>query len=170
MIPPLSDGVVALRRWELSDAPILAAAWNDVDVIAGSDPPNDRSESAAVSWIEGARLREESGIAIDLVAAGHIDGRAMGEVGISAIDNVRKAALIGWWVSADHRGHHVATRAVQLLADWLLDSGPLDHLLAEIDPANKASAKVAGNAGFRILRDPDGSHPTVFVRDRGQSR
>jgi len=170
MIPALGDGVISLRRWEVNDAPVLVAAWNDVDVIAGSDPPIDRSDRAAISWIEGSRLREESGIAIDLVAAGHADDRAMGEVGISAIDEARKAALIGWWVSKDHRGHHVATRSVRLFADWLLDSGPLDHLLAEIDPTNAASVKVACNAEFRLLRESDGSRPSVFVRDRRQSR
>jgi len=170
MIPALGDGVIVLRRWELSDAPVLVAAWNDVDVAAGSVPPDDRSESAAIAWIEGTRLREEAAIAIDLVAANHADNLAVGEVGISSIDQARGAALIGWWVSAGHRRNRVATRSVRLFADWLLDSGPLDHLLAEIDPGNVASARVALNSGFRLLRDSDGTRPSVFIRDRGQSQ
>jgi len=166
----MTDHVVTLRRWELGDAESLVAAWADPEVVAGSTPPSDAGLDAATTWIEGAGEREAANVAVDLVITDPGDDHVMGEVGISSIDDVRRAAMIGWWVAADDRGRHVASCAVGMFADWMLHEGPLDHLMAEIAPGNQASIRVAMNAGFRLLRESDGNHPSVFVRDRVESR
>ncbi len=170
MFPDMTDRVVVLRRWHVGDAASLTAAWADPGVAAGSAPPADRGLDAATAWIEGARVREQASLAVDIVMADPVDDHVMGEVGISSIDEVRRAALIGWWVSADDRGRHVASTAVRMFADWMLDAGPLDHLVAEILPTNEPSIRVALNAGFRLLRPSEGSRPLVFARGRSDSR
>ncbi len=170
MFPDMSDRMVVLRRWHPGDAASLVAAWSDPGVTAGSTRPADRGLEAATAWIEGAREREEAGVAVDIVMADPSDDHVMGEVGISSIDDGRRAALIGWWVSADDRGRHVASRGVRMFADWMLGAGPLDHLLAEIAPNNEPSIRVALNAGFRLLRPSEGSRALVFARGRSDSR
>ncbi|WP_426245254.1 NUDIX hydrolase [Nocardioides sp. LHG3406-4] len=61
---------------------------------------------------------------------------------------------LSWRLSADHRGHGYATRAVRVLADWALtdrEQGGLGLLRVEarVDPRNEASLRVATRSGLR---------------------
>ncbi len=162
--PPNLIGVaVMVRPWNVDDAPALAEAWSNPDIAAGSTPPGDRSVEAARRWIEGAKLRARTQLAMDLVASDPHDDRVMGEVGISRIDPVRRAALIGWWVAKDERRRGVASEAVALTTAWLLNEGGFGALMAEIDDANEASRSVAANAGFIEIRPASDDRPAVFV-------
>lgn len=164
LIPPvLRSGRVVVRPWRIEDAPVLAAAWSDPEVIAGSDPPLDRSLAAATSWIRGVEARADQDVAVDMAIADPMTGRAMGEVGISQVERERRAALVGWWVGRPDRGRHVATDGVGLFVDWLLGPGRLNHVLAEIAAGNPASVRVALNTGFRLLRAVEGDRPAVFA-------
>ena len=165
MADPNPDGGVSLRPWRAADATELVAAWNDPDVQAGSNPPPDRSLAAARRWIDGCAVREDRLLAIDRVI--DVDGRCVGEVGISDIDDRRGAALIGWWVGADHRGHGYAAAGVAEMASWLLDPAHragIRALVAQIGVANSASVRVAERAGFSLLRAGDEDHHHVYVR------
>ena len=167
LLPPLLIGsTVTVRPWESKDAAALSMAWSDPDVIAGSDPPDDRSVGAAQKWIEGAQLRAEMLLAVDVVIAAPEDDRLMGEVGLSQIDLVRKAGMIGWWVAKEDRGRHVGTDGVSILADWALQPGRLRNLIAEIAPQNRASKRVAENAGFRPAGPVASRGTEIFVRSR----
>jgi len=159
----LRSGSVVVRPWQLDDAPVLAAAWSDPDVIVGSHPPLDRSVAAATSWIRGVEARADQGIAIDMAIADPTTGRVMGEVGISQVERQRRVALVGWWVGRPDRGRHVATDGVGLFVDWLLGPERLHHVLAEIAAGNPASVRVALNTGFRLLRSAEGDRPAVFA-------
>ena len=105
MIPPLpgasdlADDVVRLRPWRLSDAPALAAAWQDVEIAARLPVPGDRDRTAASRWIEGWEARRRAGSALDLVICESPDDDVCGEIGISRIDMRTRAALIGWWLA-----------------------------------------------------------------------
>ncbi len=161
--PKLIGADVIMRPWAVDDAPALAEAWSDPDIAAGSNPPADRSVESARGWIEGAGLRTGAQLAMDLAASDPNDGRVLGEVGISRVDPVRRAALIGWWVAKDERQRGIASEAVSLVATWLLDEGGFEALLAEIDDANEASKRVAAKAGFIEIRPPSYDQPAVFV-------
>lgn len=162
--PPVLVGEkVILRPWHPDDAPALATAWSDPVIAASSKPPIDRSVEAAGRWIADAAPRAAAAVALDLVIADPVDARVMGEVGISRIDQARRAALIGWWVSEAERGRHIATDAVDLVARWLLDRGGFRALLAEIGPANEASLRVARRAGFVELQPSNDGQPAIFV-------
>ena len=39
----MAEAAVSLRPWRRGDAAALAAAWADPDIVAGSQPPEDRS-------------------------------------------------------------------------------------------------------------------------------
>jgi len=159
-----------VRPWRLDDASVLATAWSDPDVIIGSSPPTDRSVEAAASWISGAEARADDGIALDVAIVDPDTDRVMGEVGVSRFEPHRRAAVVGWWVGSADRGRHVATNAVGLFVEWLLEPGRLNHVLAEISAGNEASTRVAENAGFRLLRAADAGRAAVFVRDSRAKR
>jgi len=118
--------------------------------------------AAARRWIAGASARAAAGHALDLVI--DQDGVCVGEVGVAHLDRRRRAALMGWWVAAGHRGQGLATTAVRTLADWLLGPGGLTAVVAEIDHGNHPSQRTALHAGFVTLRSGGADHPTVLVR------
>ncbi|MEM8708241.1 MAG: GNAT family N-acetyltransferase [Actinomycetota bacterium] len=149
-----------LRPWHVDDAPALVAAWHDPDVMVGSTPPEDRSLEAARGWIEGVGVREQRLLAVDRVI--DVGGVAVGEVGLSDIDQRRGAALIGWWVGADHRGRGFATAGVRAMVDLATQFG-VQALVAQIGADNAASIVVAERAGFTLLRSGGEAEPHVFV-------
>jgi RimJ/RimL family protein N-acetyltransferase len=159
VIPPLpgpsdlADDVVRLRPWKLSDAPALAAAWQDVEIAARLPVPGDRDRTAATRWIEGWEPRRRAGSALDLVICESPDDDVCGEIGLSRIDMRTRAALIGWWLADGSRGRGLASRAVLVMAQWALGSGWLDALVAEIDADNERSLRLATRCGFVQVRD-----------------
>lgn len=57
---------------------------------------------------------------------------------------------IGYWVSAAHRRHGLATEAVTSLSRWTFAANPLlERLSLYTLPGNEPSQKVAERAGFR---------------------
>jgi RimJ/RimL family protein N-acetyltransferase len=161
--PPLADGAVRLRPWGeggADDAAALAAAWADPEVQrwAAVPPAPRRSVRHAARWIAHEPERRRQGRALDLVispaSAASAEGLAvLGEVGLAPINWDIMTAYIGWWVAAPARGSGVAARAVGLLADWARQELEL-YVLAEIDPANLASLRVAERAGVEVIGPP----------------
>jgi RimJ/RimL family protein N-acetyltransferase len=145
---PLTDGVVALRRWEIGDVPAL------VDAIDG-DPeitsfleliPQPYGEDEARMWVEAAAVmwRDQSASPFAVLAG---DG-VVGGAGINWIDRGDSVGDIGYWLQRDARGRGYTTRAVRLLARWAFDVG-CERLQIRADTENEASMRVAERAGFQ---------------------
>jgi len=157
--PPLADTVVRLRAWGINDvradAEALAAAWADPDVQRWSPVPgpHHRDVRHAARWIAHEATRRRTGVAIDLVIspAHPDDDTVLGEVGLAPIDWEAMIADVGWWVAAGARGRGIATRAVTLLAGWTRTELGL-RPVARVDPANRASVRVAERAGVELRR------------------
>ncbi len=154
--PPLADHVIRLRPWGTQDAPALAAAWADPDIQRWSagPAPDRRSARHAAHWISHEAGRRRAGLAIDLVIspADPHDDSVLGEVGLAPIDWEAMTADIGWWIAADARRQGLATRAVTLLAGWAVTHLGLTPV-AVVDPANRASVRVAERVGVE-RREP----------------
>lgn len=116
-------------------------------------------------------------LAIDL------DGRAIGNVGISAIERTHDTGWVHYWITASARGQGVTTRAVATAARWAL--APLPHGLGlyrlelghrRNNPASRAVAIGAGfvpegieRAKLRYVVTPDGrsaTKPTTLRTER----
>jgi RimJ/RimL family protein N-acetyltransferase len=155
--PPLADGIVRLRPWGAADvrrdAAALAAAWHDPDVQRWSavPPPQLRTIEHAEGWITREAERRRAGLAIDLVIAPAEpeEDAVLGEVGLAPIDWGTMEAGVGWWVAPASRGRGIATRAVTLLAWWARTELALAPV-AVVDPANRASVRVAERAGVDL--------------------
>lgn len=156
--PPLGDGVVALRPWAATDADVavLAEAWADPEIQRWTAVPQRRDEEAARRWLEGTPKLRAAGLSLDLLVVAVDDGRPLGEVGLSGLDDAAGTGEVGWWVLAGERGSGLAARAVRLLAEWALAPPlALTTVLADVDPTNVASLRVAERAGF----SPSGNGP-----------
>jgi ribosomal-protein-alanine N-acetyltransferase len=150
--PPLRDGVVRLRMWDVADAVDLAAAWADAEVQKWTLVPHARTASDAERWIAAEQLRRDRGLALDLVIspADPDDRTVLGEVGMVPLAGGPSRAELGWWVGPTHRRQGIATRAVGLFAAWLRDALEFTDLFAEVDTENPASVWVAESADLRL--------------------
>ncbi len=162
-VPDLQCDMVRLRRWQLKDAADLVEAWTDPQILSDSVLSTQRSLRDARKWISRTGLRRRAGLALDLVVADPVSDSLFGEVSLYRFDKSRRAALMSWWLTAPARGGGIATRAVNLLAEWALE-GPLTALIAEIRISNAESVRLAGRCGFVPLRPQSGSRPAAFVR------
>ena len=172
-VPHLAGPTTRLRPWRVTDAPALAAAWHDREIRDRLRVPDSADEAFAVRWISQRERAWTEGRSVDLAVTDPPSGTVIGEVGLSGLDPVRRAALIGWWIVEDWRGQGRAGEAVRLVADWALSEGPLEAVMAEIGADNPASAAVARRAGLRRVHaprnpsgEPDGLQTLVFARTR----
>jgi RimJ/RimL family protein N-acetyltransferase len=148
--PPLTDGVVTLRPWgEPGDVEAITAACNDraiaefLDIIPSPYTEDDAREYIARTeqgWAEGTN----SNFAItDAQSAA-----AVGSIGVRWTRPEDRVAEVGYWVAPRARGRGVCTRAVRLVARWVLEDRGMERLQLRADEQNAASRKVAENAGF----------------------
>ncbi len=172
-VPDLAGPTTRLRPWRVTDAPALVAAWRDPVIGDRLIVPEPADEASAASWISQRERAWADGRSVDLAVTDPPSGTVIGEVGLSALDPVRRAALVGWWIAEDWRGQGRAGEAVRLVVDWALSEGPLEAVMAEIAADNPASVAVARRAGLRRVqaprkpsREPDGPRPLVFARTR----
>ncbi len=147
--PPLSDGVVALRRWRRGDRRAIVAMCSDPLSARFTTVPEPYGPADADAWLDTHADNLRSGHAIPFAIARASDDRVpVGSIGL-VFDWVHLRAEVGYLMAPDARGRGWATRAVRLLCDWAIDDLGIDRveLLADVD--NTASQRVAAKAGFR---------------------
>lgn len=173
----LAGPTTLLRPWRAADASVLAAAWRDGAIRDRLEVPESADEAAASRWISQREQAWVEGRSVDLAVIDPPSGEVIGEVGLSRLDPVRRAALIGWWIAEGWRGRRRASEAVRLVLDWVLSEGPLDAVMAEIHSDNPASAAVARRAGMRRVdasrwsaQDSRDVPMLVFARTRADHR
>jgi len=157
--PPLANGRVALRTWELADAKRLVDAWNDPEIMHFTEVPAARTLADAETWIAGGATRRLRRLALDLVITSPGSGSVLGEVGFWNFNDPSKGAMLGYWLLKAHRGRGNARAAVELAVDWAMaDHGlGLDLLVAKVDRDNEASERLLRGLGFHLERnDVDG--------------
>lgn len=160
--PTLAGDGLLLRPWELADAPLVFAAYQDPAIrrwhTRGMD---DLAE--AVAWItqvrDGWDVERLAGWAVET------DGAVTGRVVLRFVDLHDGIGEVGYWVLPAARGRGVAGRAVALLSAWALGELGLHRLELEHSVHNAASCRVAQRAGFEAegtrrsaLRHDDGWH------------
>jgi [ribosomal protein S5]-alanine N-acetyltransferase len=150
--PPLTDGVVLLRRWEESDLACVEEASRDPRIPQGTTVPAVFTRAEGIAWIERQWRRAENGEGVSLATAEAATGEAVGVVVLLLRPNGgRRAptAEIGYWVIDRGRGRGYASRAVGLVARWGLTDAGLDRIEALVEPENVASQRVLERAGFQ---------------------
>jgi RimJ/RimL family protein N-acetyltransferase len=145
---PLTDGAIALRPFTPADGDAVAHACADPDIPRWTFMPEGLTPEQACEWIERAHEQHHRGRAIRLAIVDPVTGAFLGQVGIGHLDWDQQVGEIFYWVAAPARGRGVARRAARLLADWGFATLALARIEITVDPANRASQRVAEAAGF----------------------
>jgi RimJ/RimL family protein N-acetyltransferase len=160
--PPLTDGVVALRPWRDDDAPAIdgdaeIATWLDaVPQPYRLSDAHDYLTQCRRNWAQG------TGAPFAILDA---DGKVVGSIGPRFGAPLQAVTEVGYWIAREGRGRGVATRALRLLARWLVDALGIERVQLQADLRNEASLRVAEKAGFTregVLRS------ARFIERRGE--
>jgi RimJ/RimL family protein N-acetyltransferase len=142
----LTDGVVTLRPWHVSDARTLAATCNEPSLAQWLPMiPYPYTEANALEFISAQPQRNAEGSG----NVGIFDaetGELLGACGFRAKDSER--VEFGYWVGLEHRGQGIAPRALRLLTRWVAETLGAKRLQLHADVDNLPSQRVAEKAGF----------------------
>jgi RimJ/RimL family protein N-acetyltransferase len=150
--PPLTDGVVSLRRWTAADAPAITRSCSDDELTWWLDNlPRPYTEDDALAYVAvaDAGWRGENP-QTPLAVVDAATGGVLGSAGVVRWLEEHETAEVGYWVAAEARGRGVATRATRLVARWVLGDLGFERLQLQADPLNVASCRVAERAGFTL--------------------
>jgi RimJ/RimL family protein N-acetyltransferase len=145
--PPLTDGVVALRRWAQDDLACVEEATEDPDIPRGTTVPAVFTPAEGLAWIERQWSRHDEGTGLSQAIADAASNEALG----AAVLMARKPGTveIGYWLIPRARARGLGSRAVALLARWAVTETSLARVEALVVPDNIASRRVLEKAGFR---------------------
>jgi ribosomal-protein-alanine N-acetyltransferase len=163
--PPLTDGVVVLRRWERDDVGCVEEATEDPDIPKGTTVPATFTPAEGLAWIERQWSRHDEGTGLSQAIADAASNEALGACVLMA----RKPGTveIGYWLIPRARGRGVGSRAVGLLARWAVAEATIARVEALVLPDNIASRHVLEKAGFR--REGHLRSYLVFERQRADA-
>ncbi|WP_309081358.1 GNAT family protein [Zhihengliuella sp.] len=138
-----------LRPWRVDDAPALTEAWARSGDLGPQTGDADLSDPlAARSFIEQHMLQEPgAGGAPSRNWAVDVDGQAVGNIGLSAIELRHGTAWAYYWLSRSVRGRGLAARGLASVAAWAFEQD-LFRLELGHRTNNPASCSVALRAGF----------------------
>jgi RimJ/RimL family protein N-acetyltransferase len=148
--PPLRTKVVALRRWELGDLPLVHGASGDHELLAGTTLPETFTTDAGVAFIERQWSRAETGEGLSLAVE---DGQSGDAVGCATLMLRREhVADLGYWLVRDVRGRGIGGATVALLVPWALHALDIEAVEAFVHPDNEASRRLLTRCDFTAAR------------------
>ena len=148
--PPLTDGVIALRRWTRDDIGFVVEACQDPEVSRYSPAiPFPYTKADAVGWLENQEPTRLAGKGVDFAVTHAATGELFGAIGLNNVSEMQMSATTGYWLARQARGHGYISRALWILARWAFDDLQLARLELTADPENVASQRVAERCGFR---------------------
>jgi RimJ/RimL family protein N-acetyltransferase len=148
--PQLQDPPVLLRPWSETDVPAIVAACQDISIARWSPViPFPYQASDALGWLQAQQPMRLAGDRLDLAVVHAETGSVLGAVGLGSMSATLRTAEVGYWLTAEARGHGYMTTAVRLLARWAFDRLELARLALTTDPDNAQSQRVAERCGFQ---------------------
>ncbi len=149
--PPLTEGVIALRRWTPDDVAFVVRSCQDPSIARYSpNIPSPYAEADAVGWFNSHEPNRLAGRVLNLAVVHAETGEQLGAISVGGVDMTQLTASIGYWLAPQARGHGYVTSATRALARWALDELGLARLELTTDPENFASQRVAERCGFSL--------------------
>jgi ribosomal-protein-alanine N-acetyltransferase len=147
--PPLTDGVVTLRQWDVEDVPALIECVDgDEEMTLWMDAiPQPYLDAEASTWVDQATSFWRTGTSAPFAITDAATGAVLGGVGFGWAGE-EQVGEVGYWLRSDARGRGLTSRAVKLLSDWAFRELGCQRLQLRADANNVASQRVAEKAGF----------------------
>lgn len=147
--PTLTDGVVTLRRWEVSDAADVARACSDPETVRWLPVPTPYTLEDGIGYVEGYIYGAwADGRAAELAVTDAVTRELLGAMGLKLQNRGLGFGEIGYWTAPWARGRGVAGRGAALSAQWGLDVLELNRVELLADVENLPSQRAAEKAGF----------------------
>lgn len=149
-----AGGGLSLRPWQATDAPGVAAAFDDPEIRHWHHRSMTPQEAA--TWIAetAAQWEAETDAEWAVVEADVLLGR----VALRQMALAIGQAEVSYWTLPHARGRAVATRAASTVAAWALDEIGFWRLEVRHSTQNHPSCRVATRAGFRWEADLERQH------------
>ena len=167
---PLSDGVVALRRFTLEDVADVTRACQDPEIARWTASiPWPYEEQHARYWICRHDAAWTEGTSAPFACCSATTGEFRGSIALEGIDWDQHTATAGYWAAPWARNEGSTTRGLRLVCDWGFGAADLRSIDLMTKIGNVASERVAEKAGFVVLGtiaqyeparavDPDARH------------
>lgn len=142
----LSDGLVLIRRYEPSDAPVEVQAFQDdttLGIVLGRDKIPTVDELVATTKTGTYPHRTPT-----LSIADATNGGFLGGIGLSRVDRRHRRGEVGFWLTPAARGRGIAKRAIRLITGWAFDDLGFERVELTTSPANAATRGLALRLGF----------------------
>jgi RimJ/RimL family protein N-acetyltransferase len=143
---PIVLASCTLRPYQQGDQASLARNGNDAGMVRNLTDrfPHPYTVEAADAWVAlNVANAQHDNLAIE------IGGEVVGGIGIiPGKDVYRRAAEIGYWLGADHRGRGVATAALRAMTEHVFATRDVCRLFAGVFEYNAASVRVLEKAGY----------------------
>jgi RimJ/RimL family protein N-acetyltransferase len=153
---PLGDGIVNVRAGAERDIPeILIAYQDDPTLHLRMDQLRPPSGAELGRRAERADADRAAGRRLTLTILNSGDDICRGQIYVHSVDWDNARAELGIWVAPDRRRHGLGSRALALVAPWLLRETSLQRiqLLTAIDNEPMiGAAKAAGFSFEGVLR------------------
>jgi RimJ/RimL family protein N-acetyltransferase len=144
--PPLADEAINLRPLRDADAPAIAAACGDPEIVRWIPVPVPYDLEDARSFIAATAEAWSTGRELVFGIAERASGILVGTIGLRRTEPFRSS--VGYWIAPQARRRGYATRAVRLVAAWAFREPGLARLELYTLVGNDASGAVAVAAGF----------------------
>jgi RimJ/RimL family protein N-acetyltransferase len=137
-----------MRAWRQSDVAAMTAALQDPEIPRWTTIPAPYGERDAREYVSRAGPDRRAGRELGLAVVDAGSDAVLGGCGLSRFDWPELKCEIGYWVTREHRGRAVGTRAVRLLSRWALGPLGIERVELLVDPRNEPSNRLAASAGF----------------------
>jgi ribosomal-protein-alanine N-acetyltransferase len=148
-VPELEYGPILLRRFALSDLPLLRQAAEDPYIPSITSVPSAYSDDSGRAFIE-----QQHNLALDghgypfVIAEVSNPHHGVGALGLWLREIENGRASIGYWVAPSARGRHAGGLALRAAVTYAFEVLAIPRLQLFIEPWNAASLRTAEYGGF----------------------
>lgn len=138
----------SLRRFLYGDASALAKHGSNYKIARNlrDSFPHPYSIEHARAWIQYVKEHESK----TRFAIAHNE-EAIGEIGfVRQLDVHRFGAEIGYWISEDHWGQGIGSKALSLVSQYAFDEAGMVRLFADVAEHNVGSCRVLEKCGYQL--------------------
>ena len=153
MLPTFETERLLVRPRTVADLEDCLAMDRDPAVTRYVPGPWDDSERHRAFVLDRMRTVYPDGLGYWSVVEGRGAGAFLGWILLLPYDAVKDEVEIGWRFVRAAWGHGYATEAAAPVLDHAFRTAGLDTIVADIDPANTASIRVAEKIGLAWVAD-----------------